>query len=83
MNPFSKCTPESAGIPSGALVRMMKRLGELEYLNSIILLRHGKSVLECWLDPYERNTPHQLFSLSKSFTSCAVGLAQAEGRLNI
>ena len=83
MNPFLKCTPESAGIPSGVLVRMMKRLGELEYLNSVILLRHGKSVLECWLDPYERDTPHQLFSLSKSFTSCAIGLARAEGKLNI
>ena len=83
MNPFPKCTPESAGIPSGALVRMMKRLGALEYVNSVILLRHGRSVLECWLDPYERDTPHQLFSLSKSFTSCAVGLARSEGRLNI
>ncbi len=39
--------------------------------------------MECWLPPYEREMPHQLFSLSKSFTSCAVGLVQAEGRLKI
>ena len=69
------------GIGSRTLLRMMKRLGKQEYLNSIIVLRHGRSVLECWLAPYRRGTPHQLFSLSKSFTSCAVGLAQAEGRL--
>lgn len=80
---FPTATPESAGIPSSALLRMMKRLAAIEFLNSIIVLRHGRSVLECWLEPYERETPHQLFSLSKSFTSCAIGLAQAEGRLKI
>ena len=80
---FPAATPESVGIASPALLRMMKRLAVVEYLNSIIVLRHGRSVLECWLEPYERTTPHQLFSLSKSFTSCAIGLAQAEGRLKI
>ena len=83
MNIFPRTSPESVGIDSRALLRMMKRLAELEYLNSIIVLRHGRSVLECWRAPYERETPHQLFSLSKSFTSCAIGLARAEGRLKI
>ena len=83
MNRFPQASPESAGVSSRKLLTMSKRLAQLEYLNSIIILRHGKSILECWLDPYERETPHQLFSLSKSFTSCAVGLAQAEGRLKI
>ena len=66
MHNFSVVTPESAGIGSDCLLRMMKKLAELEYLNSIIILRHGKSVLECWLPPYKREMPHQLFSLSKS-----------------
>ena len=83
MNHFKMVSPESAGISSHVLLRMMEKLSGLEYLNSIIVLRHGCSVLECWIDPYQRETPHQLFSLSKSFTSCAIGLAQAEGRLKI
>ena len=83
MHNFPVATPESVGISSDSLLRIMKKLAELEYLNSIIILRHGKSALECWLSPYERETPHQLFSLSKSFTSCAIGIVQAEGRLNI
>ena len=78
MHNFPVATPESVGISSDSLLRIMKKLAELEYLNSIIILRHGKSVLECWLSPYERETPHQLFSLSKSFTSCAIGIVQAE-----
>ena len=83
MNGFPRTSPEAVGIDSRALLRMTERLARLEYLNSIIILRHGRSVLECWLEPYERETPHQLFSLSKSFVSCAIGLAQAEGRLRI
>lgn len=83
MHCFPTASPESMGISSDRLLSMMKKLAELEYLNSIIILRHGKSVLECWLSPYKRETPHQLYSLSKSFTSCAIGIAQAEGRLNI
>ena len=83
MSIIPTASPESVGIASRALLRMMERLAKLEYLNSIVVLRHGRSVLECWLEPYERETPHQLFSLSKSFVSCAVGLAQAEGRLSV
>ena len=83
MDSFMSVSPESAGISSGILLRMMRKLNGLEYVNSVIIQRHGRSVLEAWQEPYRRETPHQLFSLSKSFTSCAVGLAQAEGRLKI
>lgn len=83
MNNLPHAAPESVGISSLTLLNMMQKLSKLEYLNSIIILRHGCSVMECWMEPYKRETPHQLFSLSKSFTSCAIGLAQSEGRLKI
>ncbi len=83
MNEFCLSSPESAGMSSAILLRMMRRLNDLKYVNSVIVLRHERSVLEAWQEPYRREMPHQLFSLSKSFTSCAVGLAQAEGRLKI
>lgn len=83
MRNLAASSPESAGIGSGILLHMMMKLNELQYVNSIIIQRHGKSVLEAWQAPYRRETPHQLFSLSKSFTSCAIGLAQSEGRLKI
>ena len=83
MHEISLTTPESVGISSRTLLCMMQKLNRLQYVNSVIVLRHGKSVLEAWQAPYRRETPHQLFSLSKSFTSCAIGLAQAEGKLKI
>ena len=83
MHGFPVTTPEAEGVSSKVLLNMMKKLAQMKYLNSIIILRHGHAILESWLAPYERENPHQLFSLSKSFTSLAIGLAQSEGRLKI
>jgi hypothetical protein len=48
-----------------------------------MLLRHAVVVAEGWWHPYRLEAPHVLFSLSKSFTSSAVGLAVAEGLLSV
>jgi CubicO group peptidase (beta-lactamase class C family) len=40
-------------------------------------------VAEGWWAPYEAEAPHSLYSLSKSFTSTAVGLAVSEGKLSL
>ncbi len=52
-------------------------------LHSFMLARHGSIVAEGWWHPYKPNLPHVLYSLSKSFTSTAAGLLQAEGRLDL
>lgn len=52
-------------------------------MHSFMLVRHGHVVAEGWWRPYDAETPHVLFSLSKSFTSTAVGLAIAEGKLSL
>ena len=48
-----------------------------------MLVRHGQVVAEGWWKPYAADEPHMLYSLSKSFTSTAVGLAVAEGKLKV
>jgi CubicO group peptidase (beta-lactamase class C family) len=48
-----------------------------------MIVRHGHVVAEGWWAPYDRDTPHILYSLSKSFTSTAVGLAVSEGKLSL
>ena len=52
-------------------------------MHSFMLLRHGHVVAEGWWSPYDAEAPHSLYSLSKSFTSTAVGLAIAEGKLSL
>ncbi len=52
-------------------------------MHSFMLVRHGKVVAEAWWKPETPEKPHQMWSLSKSFTSTAVGLAVADGKLKL
>jgi CubicO group peptidase (beta-lactamase class C family) len=56
---------------------------EIDALHGLVLLRHGEVVAEGHWHPYRADRPHRLFSLSKSFTSTAVGFAVAEGLLSL
>jgi CubicO group peptidase (beta-lactamase class C family) len=79
-----RSTPEDQGISAKAIVDFMNAAEKtIQYLHSFMLLRHGQVVAEAWWFPWQAETPHELFSLSKSFTSTAVGLAVAEGRLSV
>lgn len=44
-------------------------------IQSVMVLQHGKVLYEKWLNGGEPQTPHILNSVSKTFTSAAVGLA--------
>ncbi|MCU1425934.1 MAG: beta-lactamase, partial [Microbacteriaceae bacterium] len=76
-----RATPESQGLSSAALLRFVNALDELSDAHSVMLLRHGRVVAEGWWHPYAAAQPHSLFSVSKSFTSMAVGFALEEGLL--
>ena len=56
---------------------------QIDHLHSIMLLRNGSVIAEGWWRPYLPEQPHMLYSLSKSFTSTAIGLAIAEGLLTL
>jgi CubicO group peptidase (beta-lactamase class C family) len=78
-------TPESLGISSQAILDFVEAAEKQrkDELHSFVLLRHGQIAAQGWWNPYNPDSPHMLFSLSKSFTSTAIGIAQAEGLLNI
>jgi CubicO group peptidase (beta-lactamase class C family) len=48
-----------------------------------MVVRHGRVVTEGWWAPYSADRPHLLYSLTKSFTSVAVGFAVADGLLRL
>ena len=79
-----RSSPEQQGIASADLLAFIEAADkEIDTMNSFMLVRHGYVVAEGWWSPYDRDTPHMLYSLSKSFTSTAVGFAVAEGKLNL
>lgn len=84
MAPLPRSTPEAQGIPSAALLAFLDAVEErTPEVHSLMVLRHGRVVAEGWWSPYQREQPHMLFSLSKSFTATAAGLAISEGRLSL
>ncbi len=81
---FPRSSPEAQGVSSKAVLAFVEAAGQrVDAIHSVMLVRHGKVVAEGWWSPFAADEPHVMFSLSKSFTSTAVGLAVAEGRLNV
>jgi len=79
-----RSSPEDQGVSSAALVAFVDAADrQIEGMHSVMLVRHGHVVAEAWWAPYNPESPHELYSLSKSFTSTAVGLAVAEGKLTV
>src|SRR2546428_9170053 len=79
-----RSAPEEQGISSSAILEFIEAADkEIDAMHSFMLVRHGHVVAEGWWAPYDAETPHMLYSLSKSFTSTAVGLAIAEGKLSL
>ena len=77
-------TPEGQGVSSSGLLDLVKTLDEqVDGMHSLMVLRHGQVIAEGWWTPYDAAHKHVLYSLSKSFTSTAVGFAVAEGKLSI
>lgn len=79
-----RSTPESQGVESQGIREFIEAADErVNSIHSFMLVRHGNVVAEAWWEPEAANKPHVLWSLSKSFTSTAVGLAVAEGKLSL
>jgi CubicO group peptidase (beta-lactamase class C family) len=79
-----RSAPEAQGVSSAAILAFVEAAEkDIDALHSLVVLRHGHVVAEGWWGPYRREDPHVLFSLTKSFTSTAVGLAIAEGKLSL
>ncbi|MEP7001072.1 MAG: serine hydrolase domain-containing protein [bacterium] len=79
-----RSTPERQGVSSAGILSFVQAADTgIDMMNSFMLVRHGVVVAEGWWGPYDAKSPHVLYSLSKSFTSTAVGLAIADGKLSL
>lgn len=75
--------PAEQGVDADQVQRFLdgvERSAQVE-LHSLMILRHGHVIAEGWWAPYRRESMHHLYSVSKSFTSAAVGLAVEEGMI--
>ncbi|MEV6298723.1 serine hydrolase domain-containing protein [Actinoplanes sp. NPDC051861] len=67
---------------SRAITALLDRLeAQSVECHSLMVVHRGHVVAEGWWEPYSAQRPHLLYSLTKSFTAVAVGLAIADGLL--
>ena len=75
-------TPEEQGIDSELLLKMFDTIQAQNVpVHSVLLIRNGYLVCEAYFQPFHRDTRHDLFSATKSFTSTLIGIAISEGKL--
>lgn len=81
---FPRSTPEEQGVPSTVINGFLDAAVEAELeLHSLMFVRNGHVIAEGWWSPFNPVRVHLLYSLSKSFTSSAVGIAVEEGLLSV
>jgi CubicO group peptidase (beta-lactamase class C family) len=78
-----RSTPEEQGVSSKAVLKFVEAADNINTLHSFMILRHGRVIGEGWWKPEAPDKPHVLASLSKSFTSTAIGMAIADGKLSL
>ena len=86
MNQLTKSLPrgEASAKMDKAFDRYLKAVEkEKQNIHSIMIVQDGKVLKEKWMGEGAPDKPHLLYSVSKTFTSLAVGFAVAEGKLKV
>ena len=75
-------TPEEQGMDSELLAEMWTYIEENGVrVDSVTIIRHGYLVLDAYTHSYEKNSTHDIWSCTKSFTSALVGMAMDQGHI--
>ena len=81
---FARSTPEAQGIASAAIEAMLRDIRDTGAdIHSMLIMRRGHLVFEHYFAPYAADTPHAMYSCSKTFTSMLIGIAQDKGLLSV
>lgn len=83
-NSLTRSSPSAEKVSSQGIMDFIDAVERSNHeVHSLMVLRHGKVVAEGWWDPYQPELKHTMYSVSKSFTATAIGLAVAEKKLKV
>lgn len=81
---LTKTSPESVGIPSETIRNYIEALIERGVnLHSFLVLKNNKICAEGYCPPYTEDKLQRMYSISKTFTSIAIGLLADEGKISL
>jgi CubicO group peptidase (beta-lactamase class C family) len=77
---WSVSTPEQQGMLSSKLADMLQYINDYSIeIHSVLIVRHGRLVLDSYFWPFSAEKKHILHSCTKSITSALIGLAIDKG----
>jgi len=72
--------PEEQGMDAALLGQMLEAIGEQNLrIDSVLVVRNGYIVAEKYYPPYDQETMHGIYSVTKSVVSALIGIAIQEG----
>lgn len=81
---LKRVRPEQVGISSKGIIDFLDTVYDKQInIHSFMLLRYGKVAAEGYFKPFHAELRHNIYSVSKSITSAAVGIAIGEGLLSL
>jgi CubicO group peptidase (beta-lactamase class C family) len=77
-------TAEEEGFDSVKLAQGLQELMEKNYaIDSLLIIRNGRVILDAYFYPYKEPLPHDLASVTKSFTTTLIAIAASQGKLDL
>ena len=77
-------SPKDVGVSAKVVNEFLSDAKQVGYeFHSLMVIRHGKVAVEWYNEPYNKDTPQAVYSVSKSFTSTAIGFAISEGLISL
>lgn len=81
---FEKITPEAAGISSRKIAKLLARIADHGVpMHGLVMMRGDKIFGEYYWAPFDKDTPHRMYSATKSYTAIAIGLLIDDGKLSL
>jgi CubicO group peptidase (beta-lactamase class C family) len=74
-------TPEEQGMDSSALAKLVA-FGGSHSFDSLLVVRHGRIVLDAYYAPYTADIPHEIHSSTKAVLSTLLGMIYKDGSLD-
>ena len=78
---WSVAAPEAEGLDSGALADLVE-WAKAERVDSLLVVRHGKIVLDSYYAPFKPGIRHNLYSATKSFVGTLTAIAISDHLLD-
>lgn len=79
---FRNVTPESVGVDSKNLYKLINRLDKL-HMHSVMIARGEDIFCECYWKPFDKDFCHRMYSVTKSYMSVAIGLCVEDGLIDL